>query len=150
MEYNFYILVLIITILGSPIAFLKNEILKEISIKEEIIIVSFGILVITSLIYILYDNKSLIDILNIRNSPIMNKLIFYTLLISITLYLGNYIVQTQGKVIRFLSFRRSLSLILMILVGHLLFGEQITPNILLGIAIIILGLLVLDNKIKIN
>lgn len=150
MEYNFYILVLLITILSSPIAFLKNDVLKKISITEEIIIVSLSILIITLLIYFLYEKKTITNLLNIINSKIRNKLICYVLLITSTIYLSNYIVQKQGKIIRFKSFQRSLSLILMLLVGHFLFGAEITTNICLGIVIIIIGILVIDNKIKLK
>lgn len=149
MEYNFYMLVLLITILSSPIAFLKNEILQELSITEEIITVSTGIILIALFVYYFYDKKSINDLIK-RDYKIKNKLLVYILLISSTIFLGNYIIQNQGKVIRFLSFRRSLSLILMLLVGYFFFGAEITPNICLGIGIIIIGLLVIDNKIKVN
>ena len=150
MEYNFYVFLLLITIINSPIAFIKNEILKELSITQEIIIVSFSILTITLLVYLLYEKKTINDLIKIKDSKLRNKLILYVLLISSTIFLGNYIVQKQGKVIRFKSFQRSLSLILMLLVGHFMFGAEITPNICLGIGIIIVGLLVLDNRIKIK
>ena len=150
MEYNFYVFLLLITIINSPIAFIKNEILKELSITQEIIIVSFSILTITLLVYLLYEKKTINDLIKIKDSKLRNKLILYVLLISSTIFLGNYIVQKQGKIIRFKSFQRSLSLILMLLVGHFIFGAEITSNICLGIGIIIVGLLVLDNRIKIN
>jgi hypothetical protein len=149
MEYNFYIFVLLITILSSPIAFLKNEILQNLSITEEIITVSIGIILIALFVYYFYEKKS-IGYLIKKNYKIKNKLLVYILLISSTIFLGNYIVQKQGKIIRFKSFQRSLSLILMLLVGHFLFGAEITTNICLGIAIIVVGLLVIDNKIKLN
>lgn len=145
MNYNFYILLLISIIVSSPIVFLKNDILKKISITEEIIIVSFIISISVLIIYILYEKKSLTDLQKITKMEIMPKLLLYTLLITISLLLGNYIIKSEGKVIRYTTFRRSLSLILLLLLGHFVFKEKINKNTCLGIGIIILGLYVLDK-----
>ena len=48
---NFYILLIVSIIVGSPIIFLKNDLLKSLTITEEIIIVSLGILAIVSFVY---------------------------------------------------------------------------------------------------
>lgn len=146
MNYNFYILLIISLIISSPIVFLKNDILKKISITEEIILVSFIISISVLMIYILYEKKSLADLQKITKMEIMPKLILYTILITISLLLGNYILKNEGKVIRYTTFRRSLSLILMLILGYFVFNEKITRNTCLGIGIIILGLYVLDKS----
>ncbi len=145
MNYNFYMLLIISLFVSSPIIFLKNDILKKISITEEVILVSVGILTVVSLIYFLYENKSFSDLLKITKSDVMPKLILYTLLIIISILLGNYIVKNEGKVIRYKSFQRALSLILMLILGHFVFGERVNKNTCLGIGIIILGLYILDK-----
>ena len=145
MNYNFYMLLIISLFVSSPIIFLKNDILKKISITEEVILVSVGILTVVSLIYFLYENKSFSDLLKITKSDVMPKLILYTLLIVISILLGNYIVKSEGKVIRYKSFQRGLSLIFMLILGHFVFGERVTQNTCLGIGIIILGLYILDK-----
>ncbi len=146
MNYNFYILLIISLIISSPIVFLKNDILKKISITEEIILVSFIISISVLMIYILYEKKSLADLHKITKMEIMPKLILYTILITISLLLGNYILKNEGKVIRYTTFRRSLSLILMLILGYFVFNEKITRNTCLGIGIIIIGLYVLDKS----
>lgn len=145
MNYNFYILLLISIIVSSPIVFLKNDILKKISITEEIILVSFTILISVLLIYLLYEKKSILDLQKITKSEVMPKIVLYTILIIISLLLGNYIIKSEGKVIRYSTFRRSLSLILLIILGHFIFGEKITQNTYIGIGIIIFGLYILDK-----
>tara|TARA_B100002019_G_scaffold292832_1_gene317332 strand:+ start:5071 stop:5508 length:438 start_codon:yes stop_codon:yes gene_type:complete len=145
MNYNFYILLLISIIISSPIIFLKNDILKKISITEEVILVSVGILTSVSILYFLYEKKSISDLRKITQSEIMPKLILYTLLITISILLGNYIVKSEGKVIRYKSFQRSLSLILLLILGHFVFGERVNKNTCLGIGIIIFGLYILDR-----
>ena len=145
MNYNFYILLLISIIISSPIIFLKNDILKKISITEEVILVSVGILTSVSILYFLYEKKSISDLRKITRSEIMPKLILYILLITISILLGNYIVKSEGKVIRYKSFQRALSLILLLILGHFIFGERVNKNTCLGIGIIILGLYILDR-----
>ena len=145
MNYNFYILLFISIIVSSPIVFLKNDILKQISITEEVILVSVGILTSVSILYFLYEKKSISDLRKITRSEIMPKLILYTLLIFISILLGNYIVKSEGKVIRYKSFQRSLSLLLLLILGHFVFNEKVTQNTCLGIGIIIFGLYILDK-----
>jgi hypothetical protein len=144
MNNNFYSFLILSIIIGSPIIFLKNDLLKTFSITEEILCVSIGILIIVSIIYFLYEKKSLQNLINIGETQ-KYKLCLYILLITVSLLIGNYIVKTEGKVIRYKSFQRSLSLILMLIIGHFYFNEYITINTCLGIGIIILGLFILDR-----
>lgn len=141
---NFYILLIASIIIGSPIIFLKNDLLKSLTITEEIIIVSLGILAIVSFIYFGYEKNSLKNLISVGENN-KYKLCLYISLITITLLIGNYIVKTEGKVIRYKSFQRALSLILMLIIGHYVFGEKITMNTCWGIGIIIFGLYVLDR-----
>jgi hypothetical protein len=144
MNNNFYSFLILSIIIGSPIIFLKNDLLKTFSITEEILCVSIGILIIVSIIYFLYEKKSLQNLINIGETQ-KYKLCLYILLITVSLLIGNYIVKTEGKVIRYKSFQRSLSLILMLIIGHLYFNEYVTINTCFGIGIIILGLFILDR-----
>ena len=141
---NFYILLIASIIIGSPIIFLKNDLLKSLTITEEIIIVSLGILTIVSIIYFGYEKNSLKNLISVGEKN-KYKLCLYISLITITLLIGNYIVKNEGKVIRYKSFQRALSLILMLIIGHYIFGEKITMNTCWGIGIIIFGLYILDR-----
>ena len=145
MKYNFYTLLIASIVIGSPIIFLKNDVLKDFSITEEVIYVSLSILTIVSIIYFFYEKKSLQDLIDKTKSDKIPKLIIYVSLLSITLLIGNHIIKTEGKVIRYKSFQRSLSLIMMIILGYFVFGEKVTTNTCIGIGIIIFGLYVLDQ-----
>ena len=142
--YNFYLLLIISIIIGSPIIFLKNDLLKTFSITEEMFIVTFGILFTVSIIHFLYEKNSLITLLE-KSKKQKYKLCLYIFLITVTLLISNYIVKREGKVIRYKSFQRSLSLILMLILGHTFFGEKVTINTCLGIGVIVLGLFILDR-----
>ena len=132
-------------LIGSPVIFIKNDILKEFSITEELIYASIGILIIVSSIYFLYENKSLKHLTRHFDSDIIYKYLLYVTLITIGLLIGNYIVKSEGKVVRYKTFQRSLSLILMVTLGHFVFGERLTKNKCLGIGIILIGLYIFDK-----
>jgi len=145
MNYNFYILLIISLLIGSPVAFLKNDILKEFSVTEEIIYADIGILIIVSSIYFLYENKSVKHLTRHFDSDIIHKFVLYVTLITIGLLIGNYIVKSEGKVVRYKTFQRSLSLTLLVALGHFVFGEKFTKTKCLGIGIILIGLYVFDK-----
>ena len=56
------------------------------------------------------------------------------------------ILKNEGEVIKFKSYQRSLSMILLVFIGQCLFNEKITFNIFLGIISIILGLYLIEKK----
>ena len=56
------------------------------------------------------------------------------------------ILKNEGEVIKFKSYQRSLSMILLVFIGQWLFNEKITFNIFLGIISIILGLYLIEKK----
>ena len=111
--YNFYLLLIISIIIGSPIIFLKNDLLKTFSITEEMFIVTLGILFTISIIHFIYEKNSLKTLLE-KSKKQKYKLCLYIFLITVTLLISNYIVKREGKIIRYKSFQRSLSLILML------------------------------------
>jgi drug/metabolite transporter (DMT)-like permease len=145
MNYNFYILLIISLLIGSPVVFLKNDILKEFSITEEIIYADIGILIIVSSIYFFYENKSVKHLTRHFDSDIIYKFVLYVTLITIGLLIGNYIVKNEGKVVRYKTFQRSLSLILLVILGHFVFGERLNKNKCLGIGIVLIGLYIFDK-----
>jgi drug/metabolite transporter (DMT)-like permease len=145
MNYNFYILLFLLIIINSPVIFLKNDIMKEFSVTEEIIYADLGILLIAGSIYFFYENKSVKHLFRHFESDIIYKFILYVTLTTIGLLIGNYILKKEGKVIRYKTFQRSLSLILMCVIGYFIFGEKVTKNTCLGIGIILFGLYVLDK-----
>ena len=146
MKYNFYNLLLITILLGSPIVFLKNRILRDFSITEEIIYVSLAILILSLLIYFYYEKKTTKELLRHIYTDRIYIYLLYVSLIIINLVIGNYIIKSEGKVIKYKTFQRALSLILLLLIGCLFFDEKITTNMIIGISIILLGLYVVDKK----
>tara|TARA_B100000131_G_C17857873_1_gene508745 strand:+ start:206 stop:658 length:453 start_codon:yes stop_codon:yes gene_type:complete len=150
MNYNFELVLILLVIISSPITFIKKDILNNFSIFEEIICTSFFIFIITFILYFYYEKKSLKYLTNkYLNSPILHKYLIYILLIVFSLYIGNYIISKENKIIKYRAFRSSFSLILALILSIFVFKEKLNFNQLLGILIIILGIYIYNNKKKI-
>jgi drug/metabolite transporter (DMT)-like permease len=147
MNYNFELVLILLVIISSPITFIKKDILNDFSIFEEIIYTSFFIFIITLIVYFTYEKKSLNYLINkYINSSILHKYLIYILLIVISLYIGNYIISKENKIIKYRAFKSSFSLILALIFSIFIFKEKINFNQLFGILIIILGIYTYNNK----
>ncbi len=147
MYYNFELILILLVIISSPIIFIKKEILNKFSIFEEIICTSFFIFIITLIIYLYFEQKSIKYLTNkYINSSILPEYLLYISLITITLCIGNYIISKETKIIKYRSFRTSFSLILALILSIFIFKEKINSHQLLGILIIILGIYTYNNK----
>jgi len=141
MKYNFVIYIIISVIIGSPIIFLKKDILKEFTFIEEMVCTSFLILKILSIIYKLYDNKNISDLINkYYYSNKYNNYLLYIFLIVISILLSNYIISIEKRMIRYRSFKISVSLIATLLIGAGIFNENIKIPQISGIILIMSGL----------
>jgi len=141
MKYNFVIYIIISVIIGSPIIFLKKDILKEFTFIEEMVCTSFLILIISSIIYKLYDNKNISDLINkYYYSNKYNNYLLYIFLIVISILLSNYIISIEKRMIRYRSFKISVSLIATLLIGAGIFNENIKIPQISGIILIMSGL----------
>lgn len=151
MNYNFELVLILLVIISSPITFIKKDILNNFTIFEEIICTSFLIFIITLIIYFCYENKSLNYLTNkYINSSILHKYLIYILLIVISLYIGNYIISRENKIIKYRAFRSSFSLILALILSIFIFKERLNLNQSLGILIIIIGIYIYNNNKKVN
>ena len=73
-------------------------------------------------------------------------MMIYVPLIICTLLIGNHILINEGTVIRYKSYQRSLSIILMLIIGVVIFGEKVSYNMCIGILMVSLGLYFIDKK----
>ena len=146
MKYNFHVFLIASLIIASPIAFLKNNILKDFGNTEEIIYVSFFILVIVSAIYFFYEKKTFPQLLQKVKTDKASLMMIYVPLIICTLLIGNHILINEGTVIRYKSYQRSLSIILMLIIGVVIFGEKVSYNMCIGVLMVSFGLYFIDKK----
>jgi len=146
LSYDFTKYLALSILIGAPVPFLKNIILKDLSVIEEVLFSTSSLLIIFSIIYFIYEKKNLTDLFNKRTSKKMPIFILFAILVSIGLLIGGTILKKEGSVIRYKSFQRSLSIVLMLIIGMCLFKEKITFNMCLGVGVIALGLYLIERK----
>jgi hypothetical protein len=147
MDYNFELILILLVVISSPITFIKKDILNQFSMFEEIICTSFFIFIITLIVYLIYEKKTINYLTNkYMNSFILPKYCVYILLIVVSLYIGNYIISKENKIIKYRSFKSSFTLILSLLLSIFIFKEKLLTNQLIGILIIISGIYIYNFK----
>ena len=73
------------------------------------------------------------------------SVILYSLIVGSGLIISGIILQNYDSVIRFKSYQRSLSVILLTIVGCCIYEEKFTMNMFLGILLILFGMYLLDK-----
>ena len=144
--YDFHKYLGYLIILGAPLPFLKTNILEDFSVIEQLIYSNLMLFIISLMIYFLYQKKELKSLLQKSRSNKMNQFSLFIVLVFITLIISGTILQKEGSVIKFKSYQRSLSMVLLVIIGMCLFNEKITFNMFLGIFTIILGLYLIEKK----
>ena len=132
MYYNFYVFLVILAIISPVVAYNKNEVLKTISIQQDIIYSSSMIFSIY-LGYLIYNNK---NIFIKQNNP---------LLTSFGLLLGGLILINEN-VFRFKSLQKSVYLILLLIVAICFYKKNINFNAVMGVFLVIGGSYLIDKN----
>lgn len=143
LKYEFAKYLGVLIILSAPLPFLKNDILKDYSVIEQIIITNLIISVIFILIYVFYEKKDISNLLKTNKST--KKIIVFSLIVTTTLLIGGKILQTEGKVVRYKSFERALTTLFMLLFGLGFSSEKITIKTCIGVLILTFGLFLIEK-----
>jgi len=146
LSYDFTKYLLLSILIGAPIPFLKNEILKDFSVIELGLIGNFLLISLYIIVYVFYEKKGFTDLLKKKDSKKMPIFILFIILVFIGLLIGGTILKKEGSVIRYKSFQRSLSIVLMLIIGMCLFKEKITFNMCLGVGVTALGLYLIEKR----
>lgn len=145
MFYNFWIFLLILSICSPINAYNRGSILKDITIENEIIIISTGLI----FIFIL---SQLVQKKEIIPKKIKTKTIMYCImniiLASISLYIGGMIIQ-RDNILKFKAIQKPVYLIVLIIIA-IMFYEKIEYNfqVYIGIGLLILGCILVDYNFK--
>ena len=146
LTYDFTKYLLLSILIGAPIPFLKNEILKDFSVIELGLIGNFLLVCMFLFIYFVYEKKDTAELLKTIKTKKMPIFILFIILVFIGLLIGGTILKKEGSVIRYKSFQRSLSIVLMLIIGMCLFKEKITFNMCLGVGVTALGLYLIEKR----
>ena len=142
MYYNFYVYLVILAIISPLCAYNKNEVLKTITIYQDIIYSSFFICSIY-LIYIIYTNE---NIFIKPHNPGLKYLYLNVFLTCISLLLGGMIIMNEN-VFRFKSLQKGVYLLILLVIAICFYKKNINYNAVLGILLVILGSYLIDNNI---
>ena len=140
--YNFYVILVLLSILSPIIAYNKVDILKNISITNDIFYTSLALLIITFLIK-LYKKDVKFKI----NKLTKKKLLYQILLIIPVLYLGGLILKNENVIV-YKSYQKSFSIFFLLLYSVFFMKMEINISTIIGCVLIILGLYLVDKSIN--
>tara|TARA_B100000282_G_scaffold206668_1_gene151844 strand:- start:85 stop:474 length:390 start_codon:yes stop_codon:yes gene_type:complete len=124
------------------IAYNKAELLKSMTITNDIFYTSLGLLIITFLIK-LYKK----DINFKMNDSTKKKLIYQILLIIPILYLGGLILKNENVII-YKTHQKSFNIFFLLLYSIFFMEMKIDMSTIIGCVLIVLGLYLVDKSIN--
>ena len=140
--YNFYVILVLLSILSPIIAYNKVDILKNMSITNDIFYTSLALFIITFLIK-LYKKDVKFKI----NKLTKKKLLYQILLIIPVLYLSGLILKNENVIV-YKSYQKSLSIFFLLLYSVFFMKMEINISTIIGCVLIILGLYLVDKSIN--
>lgn len=140
--YHFYVILIILSILSPIIAYNKADILKNISITNEIFYTSLALLIITFVIK-LYNK----DINFKINDSIKKKLLYQIILIIPVLYLGGLILKKENVLI-YKTHQKSFNIFFLLLYSIFFMKMEVNMSTIIGCVLIIIGLYLIDKSIN--
>ena len=146
LTYDFTKYLLLSILIGAPVPFLKNEILKDFSVIELGIIGNFLLVCMFLFIYFVYEKKDTAELLKTIKTKKMSIFFIFLILVFMGLLVGGTILKKEGSVIRFKSYQRPLSTILMLIIGMCLFKEKVTLSMCFGVGVTALGLYLIEKR----
>jgi len=144
MFYSFFIFLFILAILSPVNAYNRESILKDISIENEIVIISSGILFIYILSLIL-RNKEIIP--KKIETKTIGYLILNIILTCVSLYLGGMIIQ-RSNVMRFKALQKPIYLVILVIISCLFYEKKCNIQTIFGIILLVVGCIIVDKNLK--
>ena len=144
MYYNFYLFIIILAVISPINAYNRETILKDITVENEIIIISAGII----FLYILSQLMTKKEILpkNIETKTV-GYLIINIVLASIALYLGGTIIK-KSNVLRFKSLQKPIYLVMLVIIACIFYEKKCNFQVLLGIGLLVGGCILVDRNLQ--
>ena len=146
LSYGFTKYLLLSVLIGAPIPFLKNEILKDFSVIELGLIGNLLLAFMFFFFYFVYEKKNPQELLKTLKTKEIKTFFIYMVLVFLGLLVGGTILKKEGSVIRYKSYQRPLSTVMMLIVGICLFKENPSLNMCLGVGVTALGLYLIDKR----
>ena len=141
--YNFYIFLIILATISPIAAYNRSEILKDISIQNEVMFTSVFLLILYGL-YQIVNKKSMIP--KFKKNDTLKYLIINGTLVTISLYLGGIILMREN-VFKYKALQKSIYLIILVIIAVCVYKQQLTLKTILGLLFILIGAYFIDINV---
>ena len=143
MKYNFYLYIVLLSVISSAIGFLYKNILKDCSIFQEVFVTNFILLIISGMYCYNYENNSKLYnklLINKNNLPI--KMIIYAITIAFIIYISGVLVINEN-LSKIEPYKQGLKLLLITVFSSIFFSEKLTFKLILGSCFIVMGIILM-------
>lgn len=151
--YNFYIFLIVDVVLKVFILNLKQDILKKLTIFEELFISNILLFFIFFLFFICRNGPQ--GILRVfrkvdtLDKKTITKMITFVIFVAFAVLFGSFILKNEN-ISKYQIFKQSLYIITVFLFGYLLKKFKFNTEIILGIILVLTGLYFVDKQFKLQ
>ena len=138
--YNFYFFLIILATISPIAAYNRSEILKDISIQNEVMFTSVFLLILYG-IYQIVNKKNMFP--KFKKNDTLKYLIINGILVSIALYMGGMILMREN-VFKYKTLQKSIYLIMLVIVAVCVYKQHLTLKTILGLLFILMGAYFID------
>ena len=141
--YNFYLFLIILAAISPIAAYNRSEILKDISIQNEVIFTSVFLLILYGL-YQIVNKKSMMP--KFKKNDTLKYLIINGILVTISLYMGGLILMREN-VFKYKALQKSIYLIILVIIAVCVYKQHLTLKTILGLLFILIGAYFIDINV---
>jgi len=141
--YNFYLFLIILATISPIAAYNRSEILKDISIQNEVMFTSVFLLILYG-IYQIVNKKSMMP--KFKKNDTLKYLIINGTLVAISLYMGGIILMREN-VFKYKALQKSIYLIILVIIAVCVYKQHLTLKTILGLLFILVGAYFIDINV---
>ena len=143
MKYNFYIYIVLLSILGAGIGFLYKDILKNCGIFQEVFMTNIILIILSGTYCYLYENNYILynNLMDFKNNLLI-KVICYAFIVAIIIYISGVLVINEN-LSTIEPYKQGLKLLLVTFISCAFFKEKISFRLIGGTVLVVLGLLLM-------
>lgn len=143
MKYNFYIYIVLLSILGAGVGFLYKDILKNCGIFQEVFMTNIILIILSGTYCYLYENNYILynNLMDFKNNLLI-KVICYAFIVAIIIYISGVLVINEN-LSTIEPYKQGLKLLLVTFISCAFFKEKISFRLMGGTVLVVLGLLLM-------
>tara|TARA_B100001027_G_scaffold172551_2_gene123929 strand:- start:1147 stop:1581 length:435 start_codon:yes stop_codon:yes gene_type:complete len=143
MKYNFYIYIVVLSVLGAVIGFLYKDILKNCGIFQEVFMTNIILIILSGTYCYLYENNYILynKLMDFKNNLLI-KVICYAFIVAIIIYISGVLVINEN-LSTIEPYKQGLKLLLVTFISCAFFKEKISFRLMGGTVLVVLGLLLM-------